>query len=220
MQHTETALGTWWKVDLGVVAPLDSIIIFNRTTTQTFLLRRLRNFHVYISSSDIDGNRSLEDLSADPLLFEYEFPGEAGSVEQLYLPQIQGRFILIKLAGEGPLHMAEVEIWGCQGSPESFGSLSQSTFSTLPSLELPISLHASPNPFQKSFDLEIKGSFPEGAYLKILNGMGQILYRAPARPTQSIGLSDSEGDGFYLVLLESVSGIQSIKLTKIPPKGK
>ena len=220
MQHTETAPNTWWKVDLGEVATLDSIVIFNRTTTQTFILRRLRDFHVYISSTDIDGSRSLTDLSSDPLLFEYEFPGEAGPIEQLHLPQVQGRFVLIKLTGEGPLHMAEVEVWGCSGNSVNSSSFGQTQVPSKPIAALSVSLHASPNPFQKSFELEVRGSLPEGAYLKILNSMGQVLYQAPARQTQSIELNDSEREGFYLVLIESVSGIRSIKVAKAPQEGK
>ena len=117
LQHTQNGLGTWWKVDLGEEATLDRIEIYNRTTTSANLLQRLKSFYVFVSQTNIDGNRSLSELSTDGNIASTFFSGVAGAVESLSLNQIQGRYIMIALEGNGPLHMAEVEVYGCAGPP-------------------------------------------------------------------------------------------------------
>ena len=117
LQHTETQANSWWKVDLGVEATLDSVLIYNRSTTQGWLLARLKDFYVYVSTQDIAGTRSISELSNDPTINSFFFSGNAGQLERISLNSIQGRYVLIKLPSNGPLHLAEVEVYGCDGPP-------------------------------------------------------------------------------------------------------
>ncbi|MEM6634165.1 MAG: discoidin domain-containing protein, partial [Bacteroidota bacterium] len=115
LQHTATASGAWWSVDLGVLSTLKEIVIYNRSNPA--LYQRLSNFYVYTSASPIDGNQSNATLSSNPAINAEFFSGAAGAQETLDLGDVQGRYILIKLTGSGPLHMAEVEVNGCDDTP-------------------------------------------------------------------------------------------------------
>ena len=117
MSHTNTGAGAWWKVDLGEEATLERIEIFNRTTTNSGLLARLSNFYVFVSLTDIDGSRGYADLSNDGNITSVFFSGSAGASETLTLNEVQGRYVMVALTGNGPLHMSEVEVYGCAGPP-------------------------------------------------------------------------------------------------------
>ena len=116
MMHTNAEQGAWWSVDLGSLATLENIVIYNRSDDRPFILSRLSEFYVYTSSSHINGDRTNADLSSDPAINNVFFPGAAGAQETLPLGGVLGRFVLIKLEGNGPLHMAEVEVYGCDGT--------------------------------------------------------------------------------------------------------
>ena len=214
LQHTETLPNSWWMIDLGIVSTLDSLIIYNRSTTQSFLLRRLRDFYVYTSSTEIDANRPIEDLNEDPTISYIHFSGEAGLVEKISWDQVQGRYVAIKVAGKGPLHMAEVEVWGCGSSSSGTSSFRRSEFDPNGLYPEPLSLSVSPNPFDRNFELEIRGEIAEGSYVKILNHLGQVIYNAPARYHQEIQLAPQLSSGFLGILLESVGQIEYLKVVK------
>ena len=59
LQHTKSLANPWWKVDLGQVSKLDSIVIINRTSTSAFLLGRLREFYLLSSPIDFDPSQSI-----------------------------------------------------------------------------------------------------------------------------------------------------------------
>ena len=114
MMHTENGdTQLWWAVDLGVDATLDNIVIYNRTSTSAFILDRLSDFYVFTSLQPIDGNQSIAALTGNPAINNEFFAGNAGAVETFPVVGVQARYVLIKLTGSGPLHMAEVEVYGC-----------------------------------------------------------------------------------------------------------
>ena len=115
LQHSTTASGAWWSVDLGVLSTLKDVVIYNRSNPS--LYQRLSNFYVYTSASPIDGNQSIAALNGNAAINSVFFPGAAGAQETIPLGDVQGRYVLIKLSGSGPLHMAEVEVNGCDDTP-------------------------------------------------------------------------------------------------------
>ena len=118
MMHTDNGdTQPWWAVDLGTVATLQYVDIYNRTDTRPFILGRLSNFYVHVSSTPIDGSRTNADLSSDPSITSEFFSGPAGQLETIQLGGVQGQYVMIKLDGTGPLHMAEVEVYGCDDTP-------------------------------------------------------------------------------------------------------
>ena len=51
LQHTaDNEPEPWWEVDLGQQSDVQSITIYNRTTSSSFLLGRLNNFWVFVSA--------------------------------------------------------------------------------------------------------------------------------------------------------------------------
>ena len=214
MQHTETQANSWWQVDLGKEVKIDSVTVYNRTTTQAFLLRRLQNFYVYISASEIDGDRSISELNSDPTITHQQFLGDAGEVETLIFPEIEGRYVLIKLPGSGPLHVAEVQVWGC-----SLGGTQQNTFREADteieeSSSSNLLLYSVPNPFTQSFYLTIEGELPSGAYVQVVNSLGQILLRFPASQEQEINL-EGKAAGVYAIQVVDQISLQGIKVIKL-----
>ena len=116
LSHTEFGDNQpWWKVDLGSESTLDRAVLYNRNTTNSNHLRRLKNFYLYFSDSDIDGERSHSSLKNDGSIEWVYFSGELGTDATIQLNDIQARHMTLKLVGNGPLHMAELELYGCPG---------------------------------------------------------------------------------------------------------
>ena len=114
LQHTQEELQPWWQVDLNTFADLDSIKIYNRTNCCG---NRLRNFYVFVSETPFAGGSTLESLLADGDIWNTSFPGVAGDSLVIPLTGNQGQYVRIQLTGEGILHLAEIQVWGCESTP-------------------------------------------------------------------------------------------------------
>jgi len=109
LQHTlDEDSEPWWEVDLGEMATLDRVVIYNRTDK---LQSRLNNFYVLYSDAPF-GARSLADLLADTGIEREFFSGAAG-LQETFTISTTARYVRIQKTGSGPLHMAEVEVYGC-----------------------------------------------------------------------------------------------------------
>ncbi len=214
LQHTESVDNSWWMIDLGVIANLDSIIIYNRTTTNAFLLRRLRDFYVYISSTEIDGSRPIADLNTDSTIYHQHFFEEAGLVEELLLAEQPGRYVLLKLNGKGPLHMAEVEVWGCFESGIAPDNLRTSNWKHDQPSWVPLSLSVSPNPFNNTLRLGIQGLLGEGSYVQVVNVLGQILRSLPTSPKLDLDFKGLE-KGLYWIQVQNGEQLKSVMVRKV-----
>ena len=103
----------WWEVDLGGIADINRIVLWNRTDCCS---QRLRNVHVFVSDvefelEDIAGTRTQPDVS------EYLVAGPAGrkTVVRAGRP---GRFVRVQLGyKDAVLALAEVEVKGTMGAP-------------------------------------------------------------------------------------------------------
>ncbi|MDT0622607.1 BspA family leucine-rich repeat surface protein [Croceitalea vernalis] len=109
LQHTlDEDSQPWWQVDLGEMATIERVVIYNRTDK---LQSRLNNFYVLYSDSPF-GTQSLDELLADTAIGREFFSGAAG-LEEEFTVDVMARYVRVQKTGSGPLHMAEVEVYGC-----------------------------------------------------------------------------------------------------------
>lgn len=94
--HTNSEAGAWWRVDLGNVAPVERVVLFNRTDCCS---DRLANFHVDVL--DVAGK----------LVARRDFTGVAGARVSMDFTGVSGRFVRVQLKGTNPLSLAEVEVF-------------------------------------------------------------------------------------------------------------
>ncbi len=110
LTHTNFDYQGWWQVDLGTVAPINSIDVWNRTDCCS---ERLSNFYVLVSdtpftSTDLNATRNQSGVSA------YYVSGTAGSPTSVPVDR-SGRYVRVQLSGAEYLALAEVQIWSSGG---------------------------------------------------------------------------------------------------------
>jgi hypothetical protein len=104
----------YWEVDLGAVATVQSVNLFNRTDC---CATRLNNFYVLVSQNSMDG-QSLTQLLANPAVARVYTANTGfvmGNSPQLYsvnLGDAEGRYVRVQLAGTNQLALAEVQVMG------------------------------------------------------------------------------------------------------------
>ena len=117
--HTTSTAEPYWAADLGSVADISEIRIWNRTDCCT---GRLSNFYVLVSDTDF-GTDSLDEAKSNPEVSEFfisELPVDGDSVTlgaDILPAGITGRYVRIQLQGTGPLSLAEVEVFGNESAP-------------------------------------------------------------------------------------------------------
>ena len=104
--HTKNEQNAWWELDLGEVADLSAIKVFNRTNCCT---GRLTDFHVFVSdvpftSKDINETMNQSGVS------DYHFPDSPQPITEINLNR-QGRYVRVQLSGKNYLHVAEVQVF-------------------------------------------------------------------------------------------------------------
>lgn len=104
-----SAAAPYLDVDLRSPHTIESIEIFNRTDCCP---ERLSNFDIFISPKPFTTN-VLATLLADTTIYDYYFPGTAGS--KVITPSLlkTGRFIRLRLRGTNFLQVREIKIYGC-----------------------------------------------------------------------------------------------------------
>ncbi|MEM9719221.1 MAG: discoidin domain-containing protein, partial [Bacteroidota bacterium] len=209
LQHTNTEASPWWRVELAEVSKIKEVKLYNRTNC---CMDRLRDFYVFASESPVDGNLSIGQLTANPNIEYIYFPGVAGATENFDFGSIDAQYILVKLAGNGTLHMAEVEVLGCGTSTE--GSRFGAANSALDEEE-PIRMEAYPNPFEGNFTLEIEGALTKGSRLQLANALGQILEDREVAGNQSLTLGEGLAKGIYFVQVIDGDNIHQVKVVKL-----
>ena len=109
--HTsEPSTEAWWQVDLGAVAAIDRIEIYNRTDCCG---ERLSNYWVMTSDEPIAAN-SLAEARATAGVSAIRVAEQAGRPSVIDLPEgATGRYVRIQLESATlPLSLAEVEVLG------------------------------------------------------------------------------------------------------------
>ena len=157
LQHTTVEFQPWWQVNLGAVRNIEQVNIFNRSDCCT---GRLRDFYVLVSELAFDPNASLEELLNDSSIKSYSFSGRADSIENIVI-NTTGRYVRIQQSRQVQLHMAEVEVMGCQAGTATesnrFTQVDSDEFVEDISLELEVF----PNPSFGQINFLIKQIDPE-----------------------------------------------------------
>ncbi|MEM6631150.1 MAG: discoidin domain-containing protein, partial [Bacteroidota bacterium] len=109
IQHTQKEIQPWWQVDLGQVAQLSEIQLYNRTNC---CQERLRNFVVLLSEQPFPETSNLDQLLSNPSIEAVSYAG-ATQVQYVFTSGAQARYVRIQLRGTASLHMAEVVVTGC-----------------------------------------------------------------------------------------------------------
>jgi hypothetical protein len=95
--HTAIENRPWWRVDLGAVHTIDSIVIWNRTDVA---MERLSDFTVSVLDS------------SGKVLFSRTAAGPPKPSLAIPIPGVAGRSVQVQLNGTNYLHMAEVQVFG------------------------------------------------------------------------------------------------------------
>ncbi|REL26361.1 DUF1929 domain-containing protein [Thalassotalea euphylliae] len=106
MTHTASQANPWWQLDLGANTQVGEIKLFNRTDCCS---ERLSDVYVFVSQTDLTG-RSYADIVADNSVWRAQISGQA-DVQETISALTAGRYVRVQLAGDGPLSLAEVQIF-------------------------------------------------------------------------------------------------------------
>lgn len=107
VSHTNSDGQAWWQVDLGAIANIRQIQLWNRTDCCG---DRLSNFHVFVSDTPF-ASTVLSATRTQPGVTDLAFPGVASSTA-LFNVNRTGRYVRVQLEGTGHLQLAEVEVLG------------------------------------------------------------------------------------------------------------
>ena len=127
LQHTGPDQNAWWQVALAELSDITSIKIYNRTDC---CQNRLKNFYVFVSEKPISETETLSNLINDNSITHFYHSGEVANEVEIVLPA-RGKYVRIQLTATNNLHLAEVEVMGCQVSENPSPSCSPTYLSDL-----------------------------------------------------------------------------------------
>ena len=97
----------WWQVDLGQVADISEVKLFNRTSC---CQNRLKQFYILVSNQPFSG--SLNSLLNDPTVFSQYYANSVGNSLDIPLTAT-GRYVRLQMSITEELHFAELQVMGC-----------------------------------------------------------------------------------------------------------
>ncbi len=106
--HTQNEANAWWMVDLGDIAEIEAINIWNRTDC---CANRLTNYYVFVSDVPFISTNPVTTTNQSGVSV-FQQSQTAGSPTTIPIDRT-GRFVRVQLVGSGIIHMAEVEVMGC-----------------------------------------------------------------------------------------------------------
>ncbi len=112
----------WWEVDLGEVATIDEINIWNRTDCCSDFLS---DYYIFVSEVPFTSN-SLSATISQSNVSNYHQTTIAGSPSTITINN-SGRYIRIQRTGAGFMALAEVEVIGCFGGSTGGGDTTPPT---------------------------------------------------------------------------------------------
>jgi hypothetical protein len=104
--QTTSQAQPWWQVDLGSVASIATIALWNRTDC---CAGQLSGFHVLVSNVPFTGS-TLAQGQATPGVLDLSVAGQAGRPTTLPVNRT-GRYVRVQLSGTGALSLAEVQVF-------------------------------------------------------------------------------------------------------------
>lgn len=95
VSHTQSDSHAWWEVDLGMVYPLTSVHLWNRT--DDCCATRLRDFHVLVSEV-LFASQSLAATHGQVGVSDFHVPSPMGHETTIGLNR-RGRYVRIRMSG-------------------------------------------------------------------------------------------------------------------------
>ncbi|QTD39109.1 discoidin domain-containing protein [Polaribacter batillariae] len=105
--HTNLDAQAWWEVDLGQLADISHIKIFNRLDCCS---DRLTNYHIFVSDVPFTSN-TLSDTQNQVGVSDYHKTGQASFPTRNDVNRT-GRYVRVQLEGTNYLTLAEVQVFG------------------------------------------------------------------------------------------------------------
>ena len=110
--HTDHRFQEWWEVDLGSIADITSINLYNRTDC---CLERGTNYHVFVSDVPFNST-TVAGSQAQPGVLDLFDAGTIASPTILSVNRT-GRFVRVQISTTNAFSLAEVEVFGTR-APE------------------------------------------------------------------------------------------------------
>ena len=125
VSHTNADVNAWWQVDLGSLATVSSIVIWNRTDCCG---DRLSDYWVFVSNTAFgptDTPATLQARAGTWSSHQTTFPNPSTTIGV----NAPGRYVRVQLSGTDYLHLAEVQVLGSTSSAATYGVSGQITLS-------------------------------------------------------------------------------------------
>jgi hypothetical protein len=106
--HTFPTANPWWEVDLGAVASIGSVQVWNRTDCCG---QRLSDYWVFISEAPFAADDTPATLQVPCVWSNHQTSAPAPSMS-ISAGGIRGRYVRVQLAGSDTLSLAEVQVFG------------------------------------------------------------------------------------------------------------
>lgn len=117
VSHTNSEANAWWQVDLGVLASINSVVVWNRTDCCS---SRLGDYWVFVSPNPFNPSDTPTNLQSRPSTWSSHQTSAPNPSTALY-PNTQGRYVRVQLSGTDYLSLAETQVWGTSTSTPSNG---------------------------------------------------------------------------------------------------
>ncbi|MBD0836064.1 galactose-binding domain-containing protein [Aestuariibaculum suncheonense] len=106
--HTLSEFQPWWQVDLGNLADITNIKLYNRTDC---CADRMTNYYVLVSENPFQASETLIDILTRSDVYEFYQTSQMGRPTSISINQ-KGRYVRLQLQGTNAINMAEVEVYG------------------------------------------------------------------------------------------------------------
>jgi hypothetical protein len=189
--HTAQETQPWWQVDLGSVSEVSYIDLYNRT--DSCCTSRLSNFYVLLSDAPF-ASTDLDNTLSQPGVESHYF-ASADSKTTIDVDS-DARYVRVQLEGSNALSLAEVEVYGVEGSGDPVNTeIVPDYCESLPPLEFD-------SPYAPTTPEKIANAFPKFSWDRVPRTM--LIRHSTA------GYSDAEiermAELYDLIVLEKANG--------------
>jgi F5/8 type C domain len=102
----------WWQVDMGRVASIDSMQLWNRTDAAT---GRLTDYWVFVSNTPFQATDGPGNLVGKAGVWSsHQTSVSPNPMIALQSHNVTGRYVRVQLNGTNYLQLAEVKVFGCK----------------------------------------------------------------------------------------------------------
>ena len=192
--NTNWQVGAWWEVDLGEIADIETINVWNRTDC---CAEALSNFYVLVSE-DPFSSTDLNSVLNQTGVSNYFVGNAAGTPTALNIGGT-GRYVRVQLQGSGFLTMAELEVIAC---PSNMGILEPNSNKNL---KLNPSALIYPNPANDYVKIDTKIFIGKKLEIQIFDVLGTLVLKDKIEEvsggTHDIALDRLESGTYFINLI-------------------